>query len=76
MENKYITASNLIDLLSNQLDDYIQEAYWMESFNEDILYSICMDYVGEHDIIITDHDDFDWSGKLLNLYNCTEKGLS
>ena len=76
METKYIYADNLIDLLSDWLNNYIQEAYWLESFNEDILYDICINYADEHDIIIIDHDDFDWSDELLNLYKSTEKGLS
>lgn len=76
MENKYISADRLINLLHERLNDYIQESYWMESFDEDVLYNICMAYADEHDLKIIDHDDFNWSAALYNLYQCTEKGLS
>lgn len=68
----FVTDHN--DLLNN-IDDYIQDAYWSGDFNTDVCLELCEEKARELGINIDPLLDV-YDSYFYEFYQCTEKGLS
>ena len=71
-----ISWDKWLDMNENFIDDYIQEAYWCDSFGAERLAELLIDRAADRDLTIYDLYDADVFGTLEHIYEITEKGLS
>ena len=71
----FITPSHLIDILSGDLSNYVQDNYWAKSYKESIMLRVCMNYVAEKGLKVEYHHGFNWSVELYELYKCKQRGI-
>jgi hypothetical protein len=62
--------------MSKAFEDYIDSAYWSDSFDTEEAFQMMMDSAQENGILLDNVDEFDYDRFFYEIYKDSEKGLS